>query len=107
VKILGAIIVTGLLATMLCSAASAHHWVCEFCGNGVNANNMPQPGNSCSQNPRGKFHSWVVDNEDGRSHHWTCAYCGWGANSTHMPHPSTSCSKNPDGGKYHKWVMDD
>ena len=60
-KVFGVIIATGLLATALCSAASAHHYICKFCGNGIDASNMPQPGNSCQKNPRGKFHSWVMD----------------------------------------------
>ncbi|MBQ7214808.1 MAG: hypothetical protein IJS39_02355 [Synergistaceae bacterium] len=104
-ELLGTLIATGLLATALCSTASAHQWVCEFCGKGVSASNQPQPGNSCSHNPSGRFHSWVMDNEDGKSHHWTCAFCGTCSNAVHMPHPSTSCSKNP-AGRFHKWIMD-
>ena len=54
-----AIIVIGLLMTVLCSTAFAHHYICEFCGYGVDASNMPQPGNSCQKNPSGKFHMWL------------------------------------------------
>ena len=45
------IIAIFLLTTALCSAAFAHHYICEFCGYGVSASNMPQPGNSCQRNP--------------------------------------------------------
>ena len=105
-KLLVMMVTAGILMMMFSMSAFAHHWVCEYCGNGVSASNHPQPGNSCSRNPHGKYHSWVIDDGDGKSHHWTCAYCGWGANSTHMPHPSNSCAKNPDD-RFHKWVMDD
>ena len=105
-KIFSAIIVIGLLMTVLCSTAFAHHYICEFCGYGVDASNMPQPGNSCQKNPSGKFHSWVMDTEDGRSHKWTCAYCGYGVSSTHMPQPGNSCNKNPSG-KFHRWLQND
>lgn len=101
------IVATALLATALCSSASAHHWTCEYCGFGHESENMPLPGNSCTQNTKGKSHSWVLDDDDdGRSHHWTCVYCGRGSSSVHMPHPGKSCTMNPDGGKYHKWVKD-
>lgn len=105
-KVLKLIIATGLLATALCSAAFAHHYICEYCGAGVDASNMPHPGNSCRRNPSGKFHSWVMDTEDGRSHKWTCAYCGYGVTSTHMPQPGNSCSKNP-AGRFHQWIQND
>ncbi len=105
-KKLSIVIATGLLVTALCSAASARHWICEYCGSGVNASNMPQPGNFCQRNPHGKVHSWVMDTEDGRSHKWTCAYCGYGITSTHMPQPGNSCSKNPVG-KFHSWMQND
>lgn len=99
-------LVFSVLAVLLgTSAALAHHWVCEYCGYGVSATNMPQPGNSCQKNPGGRYHSWVKDVDDGRSHHWTCAYCGYGVSSSHMPHPGNSCSKNP-AGRYHNWIQD-
>ena len=101
------IIATGLLATALCSAASAHHYICEYCVYSITASNMPQPGNSCQKNPGGRFHSWIMDTEDGRTHQWTCAYCGYGVTASHMPHPGNSCRKNPEGGKYHKWIQND
>ena len=99
--------VTVLLATVLCSTASAHHYICEYCGSGANASNMPQPRNSCQRNPHGKVHSWVMDIEDSRSHRCICAYCGAGVTSAHMPQPGNSCYRNPEGGKYHRWIQKD
>ena len=103
------IIIAALLATALGSAVfAAHHvYVCEYCGIRIGANSMPQPGNSCRGNPKGQFHSWVIDNEDGRSHQWICAYCGRRVGSSLMPQPGNTCPNNPDGGRYHKWLKND
>lgn len=83
---------------------TSHQWMCEFCGSSVKSSNMPQPGNSCSQNPSGKFHSWINADTDGKSHQWKCAFCGRGVSGS-IPKPGNSCSKNPFGKKFHKWVM--
>lgn len=56
------------------------------------------------RNLSGRFHSWVMNNEDGKSRYWTRAYCGAGSHAVHMPNPSMSCSKNP-AGRCHKLVM--
>ena len=107
VKTFRTVVITVLLATVLCSTASAHHYICEYCGSGANASNMPQPRNSCQRNPHGKVHSWVMDIEDSRSHRCICAYCGAGVTSAHMPQPGNSCYRNPEGGKYHRWIQKD
>ncbi|MBR1439346.1 MAG: hypothetical protein IJ587_12515 [Synergistaceae bacterium] len=102
-KTLGLIIASGLLTAALCSAAPAHTYICELCGESVSAGNMSQSGDLCRKNPYGGSHSWVMDNEDGKTHLWICGYCASRTSSVHMPKPGDSCYRNPHGGTSHKW----
>lgn len=83
----------------------SHKWMCEFCGSEVKSSSMPKPGNSCSQNPNGRFHSWIDATSDGKRHKWQCAFCGKGVDAGSMPKPGNSCSKNPYGRKFHQWLQ--
>ncbi len=80
--------------------------MCEFCGTVALQSSVPYPGSSCTKNPNGKFHSWVMDSEDGKSHRWSCAYCGTVATQRGRPYPGTTCNRNPNG-KFHKWIQND
>ena len=54
-----ALVGLGILFFVVPSIRGRAKWKCKYCGDLRYGKSYPDPGNSCSKNPFGKFHDWI------------------------------------------------